>query len=67
MPMYSALRPSESDSSEKAARKKRIAARLLDLRTALRSHLGEVSQDARLTSKNQRIATWNLREIDSAS
>lgn len=64
MAFYSGLTPKDWDSPLTAARKKRAAKQLLSLRAALRDHLGEA---AGRPSRNIRIASWNLREFDSAS
>jgi len=65
MPFYWKLKARERDSDETRARKRRTANRILELRRALRAHLGERAGDATHTTTNIRIATWNIREFDS--
>jgi hypothetical protein len=71
MPFYTWLRPNRGEDPE-LAMKRRTAQKILDLRAALDAHIAAapLSGGAALpsdTTKVVRIATWNLREFDSAS
>ena len=74
MPFYHKLRITESHSDAAKARNRRIARNLLRLKKALRDHLGieDLSKgiDELITTRDSsdflRLATWNIREFDSA-
>lgn len=66
MPFYSGLSVSETDDAATVARKQRIAAKLLELRSALAAHFtGSGSTSDRL--QTVRIGTWNLREFGKSN
>ncbi len=65
MPLYGPLRTGKDKTRNKV-----IASRLLELRSALRSHIyglkeGEIRQHERNDKQWLRIATWNIREFDT--
>ena len=72
MPDYTWLRPTSSDDPETLSEKKRIIDKIEALRNALRAHIagagphtnGDALPDG---PQRVRVATWNLREFDSAS
>ncbi len=72
MPLYTWLRPHDGDSAQTLANKQRATQKLTALRAALRAHIDDAALPGSLptsteTSHFVRIATWNLREFDSAS
>jgi endonuclease/exonuclease/phosphatase family metal-dependent hydrolase len=72
MPDYSSLRVRPEDDAATQTYKRRVAGRLVDLRTALASHLwkGRTAAHAGEPLREEgcvRIATWNLREFGRGS
>lgn len=72
MPFYSWLRPRTSDNDETLRTKARASERIRALREAFRAHVAAArlpgSDDPPADSARYvRIATWNIREFDSAS
>ncbi len=72
MPMYTWLRPRKSDSKRTLESKQRAANNIKSLQQALESHIQAAKRPDNTTiptdrAKFVRIATWNLREFDSAS
>ncbi len=72
MPIYTWLRPDPEDDIQTLETKRRAAQKIKALRTALDNHINraDLSTQAEIpldTSRFIRIATWNLREFDSAS
>jgi endonuclease/exonuclease/phosphatase family metal-dependent hydrolase len=72
MPFYSWLRPRWSDSAETLATKTRAARNIRALRGAFAAHvdasrLPGTSDPPADSSRFVRVATWNVREFDSAS
>ncbi len=72
MPLYTWLRPHSEDSPETIKTKQRATRKIKELRHALQVHidsavLPEETKPPSDRSKFVRIATWNLREFDSAS
>lgn len=70
MPFYTYLKPRKSDTPERKIWKKRIAGKLVDLRSALNDHIyGDGRQNVCAHDRNDaqwlRIATWNIREFDT--
>lgn len=62
MPFYTRLKAQPDDSAGETAKKQRVAARLLALRTALTQHLS-ASGSTLDRGRSVRIGTWNLREF----
>ena len=72
MPFYNWLRPAPDDDVDRLTIKRRAAEKIKALRAALDAHIAaapvpEGTQRPSDTSTYVRIATWNLREFDSAS
>jgi endonuclease/exonuclease/phosphatase family metal-dependent hydrolase len=72
MPVYTWLRPRSNDGIDTLVMKRRAAQKLKALRAAFQAHLAatQLPQDVVMPSDSSmyvRIATWNLREFDSAS
>jgi len=72
MPRYDWLRPGSNDSEETLRTKQRATHRIKALRTAIEEHIESADQSGTLqppsdTSRYVRIATWNIRELDSSS
>jgi exonuclease III len=72
MPFYYRLRPRKGDSASWRADKRRIAAKLIELRSALRDHLygsgsDEGADHVRDSPRYLRLATWNIREFGSGA
>lgn len=68
---YASLELRKGDSAEQSAWKRETAERLLELRAALRDHLfsrraAEAPAYDRDEDRWLRVATWNIREFDSA-
>ncbi|MBM3162566.1 MAG: endonuclease [Chlorobi bacterium] len=73
MPLYSSLRIREKDTPEIREWKQRTAGRLLALRKALEAHVADASSAGSAGSACERngrqwlrLATWNIREFDTA-
>jgi endonuclease/exonuclease/phosphatase family metal-dependent hydrolase len=72
MPLYDWLCPTPNDDVETLTTKRRAAQKIKSLRAALAAHIAaaplpEGTPPPSDTSTYVRIATWNLREFDSAS
>ena len=72
MPFYTWLRPRTRDGVDTLKTKQRAAQKIKALRAALQAHIdaADLSGDIELPSDSSRfvrIATWNIREFDSAS
>ncbi len=72
MPVYTWLRPDRDDSSQELETKRRAARKIRELRKALAAHIAaqDVADGMKApaeSARTLRLATWNLREFDSAS